>query len=284
MVFWEEGKVYWNKMLENGQSIALRVTTGLKEGKFPGVIRSFDHDQGLVWPEIAEQGKDQAGFFAEKEATIVGKNANLDLDLPCVVVEENRFPILVCRKVDRRNYVRVIAFLHLHYRIVERALYESDPEGCLIRIRDEMGNGQSSLETLADEVGAGPQDPKLLCLLVDMNKKLDRILSILKQDRDIQSDGPIKVNISGSGIRFAVREKMEARKLLAIRIVLPLSPPAPVVFLGEITRVRQKENGEFEIAVKYLVIDEMDREQIVRYGFKRMRESIRNRRKKTGQM
>ncbi|NIQ40011.1 MAG: hypothetical protein GTN81_15730 [Proteobacteria bacterium] len=48
--------------------------------------------------------------------------------------------------------------------------------------------------------------------------------------------------------------------------------------------MRQKENGEFEIAVKYLVIDEMDREQIVRYGFKRMRESIRNRRKKTGQM
>ncbi len=73
MIFWEEGKVSLNKMLENGQPIALRVATGLKEREFPGVIRSFDHDQGLVCLEVAGQSKDQAGFSPEKRQRSLGK-------------------------------------------------------------------------------------------------------------------------------------------------------------------------------------------------------------------
>jgi len=271
------------RTLENGQPIALRIATGPEEKEFLGILRSFDQDQGLIYLEIGSQNRWQAGFFAGKAVTIVGQSPGSDLDLPCVVVEENRFPILVCRKVDRRNYVRVSAFLHLQYHIVKRELYEADPEGCLLRIREEMGSGRSAFEALADELAQESLDPKILSLLTDMSKKLDRILAILERDQNGQPPEAIPVNISGSGIRFTIRERIEARQLLAIRVVLPLSPPAPVVFLGEITRVRDKGKGEFEIAVKYIAIDEMDREQIVHYGFKRMRESIRNRRKKAAQ-
>ena len=76
---------------------------------------------------------------------------------------------------------------------------------------------------------------------------------------------------------------MEAGQLLAIRIVLPLSPPAPVVFVSEVRRVKEKEKGEFEIAVKFVAIGEADQEKIVHYAFKRMRESIRSRRNKAVQ-
>ena len=270
-----------NRTLQNGQHIALRIANGHKERELSGVVQSFDPGKGLICLEIGDRSGVQGAFFAGKEVTIVGRASHNDLDLPCVVVEETQFPILVCRKVDRRNHVRVSAFLHLKYRPVEREVYKADPESCLIRIREEMGNSEGSFEAVLDEVDQESLNPKLLCLLAEMNRKLDRILASLEEDHGAQPQGLIPVNISGSGVRFTVREKMEARKILAIRIVLPFSPPVPVVFLGEVTRVREKAKGEFEIAVKFVTIDETDREQIVHYGFKRLRESIRNERMKT---
>jgi c-di-GMP-binding flagellar brake protein YcgR len=256
-----------NRTLDKGQHIALRVATGLEEKEFFGVVRSVDQKQGLISLEIGNKGAGDAAFFAGKEVTIIGRGPDVGLDLPCVVIDEDRFPVLVCRKADRRNYVRVSTFLHLNYRTF------------LVKMREEMGRGESSFESLAKELNQESRDPKLLYLLADLNRKLDRILAILTEEFDGQPREPIPVNISGSGLRFTVRERIEQRNLLAIRIVLPLSPPVPVVFLGEITRVREKGKKEFEIAVKYVAIDELDREQIVQYGFKRMRESIRNRKK-----
>jgi c-di-GMP-binding flagellar brake protein YcgR len=247
-------------------------------------VQSFDQDQGLISLEIKGQEEQEMGIFAGREATIVGTTPGFDLDLPCVVIEESRFPILVCQKVDRRNYVRVSAFLRLKYRVVERELYEADPDGFLVRIREEMGNGESLFGALAGEVlDEESTDPKLFFLLSEMNRKLDRILANLEKDEDSHSLGTIPVNISGSGIRFPVKERIKAGNLLAIKTVLPLSPPVSMVFLGEVTRVREKGEGEFEIALKYMAIDETDREQIVHYGFKRMRESIRLRKRKRGQ-
>lgn len=272
-----------NKIIENGQRIALRIATGPKEKEFPGIVRSYDQVRELISLEIEGLTEEQLSFLLGKETTIVGRDFDFDLDLPCVVAEESQFPILVCRKVDRRNHVRVNAFLHLKYCTVDREIYKTDPERCLIRIQEEMGNHENSFEGLADEMDQESLSPKLMCFLTDMNSKLNRILAILEKEPDGQPQRAIAVNISGSGLRFTVREKMGVRKLLGIRIVLPLSPPVPVVFLGEVTRVREKKKGEFEIAVKYLAIDEVDRDQIVQYAFKRMREAIRDRKTKTDQ-
>lgn len=273
-----------NEILQDGQHIALRVATGPEEKEFSGVVRSFDRVRGLISLEIEGQAEEQMSVVLGKEATIVGGAPDFDLDVPCIVDGESRFPILVCQKVDRRNYVRVNVFLPLKYRTVDRELYEADPEGYLLRVQEEMGNHESPFEGVTEEVDQESLPPKLLCFLTDINRKLDRILAILEEEPDFQPQGAIAVNISGSGLRFRVREKMGARKLLAIRIVLPLSPPVPVVFLGEVTRVREKGRGEFETAMKFVAIDEADREQIVHYAFKRMRKSIRNRKKKRGQM
>ena len=271
-----------NKGLENGQRIALRVATGVEEKEFSGVVQSFDPVRGRISLEMDDPMGGKKSFFPGQEATIIGTAPGADLDFPCVVVEESRFPILVCREVDRRNHLRVNAFLHLKYRPVNRELFEADPEGFLLMVREEMGNGESSFEELADELDSETLSPRLLSLLEEMSKKLDRILSLLEEKEDGQSRGAIAVNISGSGLRFTAPEKMEARKLLAIRIPLPLSPPVSVVFVGEVKRVREKGKGEFETAVKFVAIDAADQEKIVHYTFKRMREAIRNRKQKTG--
>gem|GEM_PF-404721 len=272
-----------DRNLENGQSVAIRVAMGPQEEEFPAVVRSCDPAQGLICVKIEGGSKEMASAFLGKKATIVGRTPDVNLDLPCIVAPESHFPILVCQRVNRRNHVRVNAFLPLTFRPVDRSLYETDPEGVLVRLQEELGAHEGAYETVQEEEEGEPIHPKMVALLTDMNRKLDRILAALQREQDGQPQGPMSVNISGSGFRFTVRERIEAKALLAVRTVLPLSPPATIVFIGEVTRVRDKGGGQFEIAVRFLAIDENDRDQIVHYTFKRMRESVRNRNRQTAQ-
>jgi c-di-GMP-binding flagellar brake protein YcgR len=275
---------YLDSRLEKGQHIALRFAIGVEEKEFLGVVRSFDLDQGLISLEVDGQTAEKTHFVPGQMATIVGKTPGLDLDIPCVMTVQSQFPILTCREVDRRNHLRVNAFLHVEYRRVDRALYEADQEGFLVRIKEEMSRGANLFVGFEDEPDAEGLSPKVLYILENMSRKLDRILSLLEKDRDGESMGVIPVNISGSGIRFAARDKIKAKGLLAIRVVLPLSPPVSAVFLAEARRVRETANGLFETAAEFVAIEEADRERIVRYAFKRMRESIRSQKKKTDPM
>jgi hypothetical protein len=264
--------------IEAGQAIALRIAKGFEEKEFSGVVESRDCGRGLVGLRIdAHAGM---GPLPGEEATIIGKAAGADIDIPCVVADASRFPFLVCQEVDRRNHLRVNALLHVTYRSVQRALYEADPEGLLHRVREEMGGSENSFQLLRDDAHAVDPDPKFLCLLEEMNRKLDRILFLLNGRGAGGPEGVLPVNISGSGIRFTIRERAEARALFAVRIEIPGSPPAAIVFLGEVVRVRDKGNGQYETALKYVAIDELDREKIVHYVFRRMRESIRESRGK----
>lgn len=272
-----------NREIKDGQPVALRIAIGIEEKEFPGVIRSFDRGRGFISLEI--EGKVDRRVFhpSGREVTILGRGPNVDLDIPCVVTDGSRFPLVVCRGVDRRNYLRVNTFLHLAYRPLDRTAFEADREGLLVKLREEMGHRDHAFEALRDELDSDTFDSRLLRILESLNQKIDRILSILEGPQDLESRGVVPVNLSGSGLRFTVKERMTARRLLAIRIVLPLCPPVPVVFVGEVQRVREKEDGEFEVAVKYVAIDESDREKIVHYAFKRMRESIRNRKNEEGE-
>jgi c-di-GMP-binding flagellar brake protein YcgR len=266
-----------NGLLEKGQRVALRVATGSEEREFRGIVRSFDGVQGQVSVEVEEESEGKITFLLGREATLVGEDPKLNIDFPCVVSGESRFPMVICQRANRRNHVRVNAFLPLKYRHLSREEYDADPEGCFARVQDEMGGLDRIVEVSTEELAEGSLDPRLLSLLTEMNRKLDRILAVLQRGLEGQSSGHLAVNISGSGVRFTVGERIRAGILLAVRIALPLAPPIPVVFIGEVTRVRDKGKGDFEIAVRFVAIDEEDREQIVHYTFKRMRESVRNR-------
>jgi c-di-GMP-binding flagellar brake protein YcgR len=270
--------------LEKGQSVALRMVSGVKELEIIGNILSFDDDKGLIALEVDGKQTEKTPVHRGKEATIVGRASDSDLDIPCVIAETDRFPILICREVDRRNHLRVNAFLRVGYRRVERESFESDPEAALLRFREEMWGGDHSFEDLKEGLEGGDLDPQLLSLFESLSHKLDRVLSLLEGRGNVQSLGVVPVNLSGSGVRFPARERMRSRELLALQIILPLSPPATVVLIGEVRRVREKGSREFETAVKFVTVDELDQEKIVHYTFKRMRESIRNRRNKEDEM
>jgi hypothetical protein len=173
-----------DRKVAKGQSIGLRVARGSEEREIPGVVLSFDRAQGFISLEIEGEREEKISLPKGKEVTIVGRMPDSDLDIPCVVADGSQFPVVICRGVDRRDHLRVNTFLNLTYRLVERELLEMDPEALLLRIQEEMGDGDGAFEPLSEELDLETLNPKLLALLESMSKKLDRILSLLQDESE----------------------------------------------------------------------------------------------------
>lgn len=126
-------------------------------------------------------------------------------------------------------------------------------------------------------------DEELFTLIMMMDKKLDLLLEVLckpKGDSCVE-DRVSKVNISGSGIRFYSNRPYERGQLLKLTIFLPIFPQPSISAVGEVARseaVDKNGTKEYQVAAKFMAISEDDREEIVRYTFKRERELLRNRR------
>ena len=262
-------------VVQIGQRVAIRVITGEVERKFSGFVCSTDERQGIISIEIQDLPVYKATSFLGKQATLVGRSPDSDLDFPCTVIDEFHFPFLVCQKVNRRNNVRVNACLQVTYRKVDQNAYAADPESCLVTAREEMKEPTGSMNLMIHGLDHQNLNPEALSLLPRIDRKLDQIIHLLGKSRSGPPEEPTEVNISGSGIRFTVQEEMQAGQRLAVRILLPLSPPVSVVALGETIRVHEREPREWEIALKFTLISELDREKIIHYVFKRIRELAR---------
>ncbi len=122
---------------------------------------------------------------------------------------------------------------------------------------------------------------EILKVLVGMDTKIDAIVRFLGSgDRQaIAIFTPRWVDLGGSGIRFIVSEPVAEGDFLEIRLQLPDFEGAPVPILGRVIRAvpspRRDEPGS-EVAVQYRIIEEEDRDRIIRYIFARQRDAIRS--------
>ncbi len=122
---------------------------------------------------------------------------------------------------------------------------------------------------------------EILKVLVGMDTKIDAVVRFLGSgDRQaLAIFTPRWVDLGGSGIRFIVSEPVAEGDFLEIRLQLPDFEGAPVPILGQVIRAipspRRDEPGS-EVAVRYRVIEEEDRDRIIRYIFTRQRDAIRS--------
>lgn len=128
------------------------------------------------------------------------------------------------------------------------------------------------------EVGAHDEtiNPQLWKLLVDMNNKLGLILERLY----LESEGFLKaedkqVNISASGIRFAMEENVDAGDIVEVKMLLPTYPPVGILTYGKVVRVENRGNGLHEVALHFSDMDDDVRDEIIQYSIQRQREFIR---------
>jgi len=121
--------------------------------------------------------------------------------------------------------------------------------------------------------------PLLWKMLSDINSKLGLILERLH----LEGEGLLKaesrqVNVSASGIRFTVKEKVEIGDTLEVKMLLPTCPPVGIITYGNVVRVNDIGNGEYEVALHFSDMDDEVRDEIIQYTLKRQREIIRRQR------
>lgn len=121
--------------------------------------------------------------------------------------------------------------------------------------------------------------PKLWKLLTDISTKLSLILEKLQFDEEGFIKTAVRqVNISASGIKFRVDEKVEVGDTVEIKMLLPTCPPTGIITYGNVVRSKDIGNGQYEVALHFTNIEDEVRDEIFHYTLKRQRELIRKQR------
>jgi len=117
--------------------------------------------------------------------------------------------------------------------------------------------------------------PGLWQMLVTISDKLDLIMGKLHLDSEqFNHDENRTVNLSESGMRLEMDEKLDDGSIVEIRMVLPVYPPVGILTYGSVVRVEAAANGKYDVAVHFLDmdIDGKVRNEIVKYLLMRQRE------------
>lgn len=196
---------------------------------------------------------------------------------------------------NKRNYVRIKDLLSLAYQKMDAKSYaqvkEYFPAG--IECSYEGGEGilafEPSTEIPWEEIEKA--DPYLASAFKALDRKLNLVLDLLRhlcQERPLQELNLSVVEISGSGIRFKVKEPFEIEDILKVRLLLPGKVYHPVTFYGRVVRVDpepleetegdEETGGGLYLSLEYDLIQDDDVERIVRYIFFKQREALKVRR------
>ena len=121
----------------------------------------------------------------------------------------------------------------------------------------------------------------LLQRLNGIEEKVDRILA--KLDPAYGSDDGVRYgtaqNISGVGIKLSLNEEMEVGQLVLISLSVPGFSIGFLQAYGEIIRVAPRGDAgrkSFDTSVKFLIINETEREKLISYAFFKQRQVIRS--------
>lgn len=125
--------------------------------------------------------------------------------------------------------------------------------------------------------------PKLWKLLTDINTKLSLILEKLQFDDEGFVKAEVRhVNVSASGIKFRIDEKVDVGDTVEIKMLLPTCPPTGIITYGSVVRSKDLGNNQYEVALHFTDIEDEVRDEIIQYTLKRQRELIRRQRQQRG--
>lgn len=190
---------------------------------------------------------------------------------------------------ERREFFRIDDRLTLKYRIIseeEFKLLENvvrfSPASSLIKA-DEL----SFIQNIELKEEQNKKDP-IYAYLKLIDRKLDLIMDMLSErfeDKNIYTIQYTDVNISASGIRFISDIPMNSGEFVELIIILPIYPYMKISTLCKVIRCDKKQkNGESinEVSLHYLIINEYDRDILIKYILMKEREILRIKRDTLG--
>ena len=197
---------------------------------------------------------------------------------------------------ENRKSARIPDSFQIHYKMITQKEYE---KLSTFYINRRTANRPASKRYEADALALDwislenetGYNPFLVQLLSYIDKKMDMILfrqeEILKHLTPSEQKGSINdtgecIDISGTGLNILTDQNLKKETILELLIEPIIYPPVHIVTLGKVLRTkatRKKERSGFEVSVRFTSINEDDREELIKYIFKRQRELISSRKK-----
>jgi len=121
-----------------------------------------------------------------------------------------------------------------------------------------------------------------LQLLLEISHKLDRLIDLMsnKELEDPEGWKAKALDISGSGIRIISPQKIDRGDYLYLKINIPLSTVTTVEIIGKAIWVKimdRRTTVRWEAGLRFIAINEDDREEIIRFIFQQQRMLLRAR-------
>ena len=171
-------------------------------------------------------------------------------------------------RTDKQEYFRVDDFFPVVARKVERDLLDK--------------KSAIAVTFSKESIDRSPPDdtihPKLWDVLVSIDEKVNLILDRLNLEPEAVEAEPQHVNISASGIKFTMQERVEQGDMLEVKMLLPTTPMVTVVAYGQAVSVERLDAGGYTVAVQFVNMDTEVRDRLIQYTLNRQREIIRKQR------
>jgi len=139
-----------------------------------------------------------------------------------------------------------------------------------------MEDSESTERSTEQPYDDGTENRKMYDMIAEIKTKLDFIINHFVLEKEgLLSEGKKSVNISASGIRFTVNTPVKEGDLMKIKLLLPTYPPVAVFAYGAVKRVKELDNGTYEISLEYLNMNDSVRKEIIQYTLSYQRETIK---------
>ena len=182
---------------------------------------------------------------------------------------------------ERREFFRIKDRLEVEFRDVDQAEF--------LRLEHLIKYNPTQVVLNPELNGAKKRKPKdasdgdaLISLLGMLDRKLSVILDLLSKtgSDELYTKRYVEIEISGSGLSFISDVPLAENGHAELRLLLPVFPYPKIPILCRVARSLKREknsHADWEIACKFLAINDSDRDLLIQYIFAREREQIRSR-------
>jgi len=178
---------------------------------------------------------------------------------------------------ERREFFRITDRIPLEFRPISRDEF--------LRLQDVIRYNPTQVIDRLNELrflerrGEPAEEMDQMHAYMQMiNRKLDMIIEILGSSSSGDSYTTVKtdVNISGAGIQFISEASLGEGDFVELRIIVPVFPYPRITCLCQVVRVERRDDaGPRRCALKFMVINEKDRDVLINYIFLKERQYLR---------
>lgn len=186
--------------------------------------------------------------------------------------------MVMIREHERRSFFRIQDHLVVEFRQLTSEDFTKQKD--IIQFNSTRVIDKTKEIHLLTDKELKSENEELYTFMRIMNKKLDTILDLLSKSQygEIYQNVQTEIILSGAGVQFESHIPLHTGDYTELKIIVPLFPYPKITILCQVVRTESVQGGAegiFSVAMKFLVINEKDRDLLINYIFEKEREYLR---------